>query len=78
MSGIHRVLIKLSQYIRLQLLIPARGRPAFGIVRGMLSHPLAEAFERVKYLVAIFSQNEQRYLSPGYSPTLKVTFTDTR
>ncbi|MBA3357018.1 MAG: type I restriction enzyme HsdR N-terminal domain-containing protein [Pyrinomonadaceae bacterium] len=33
----------------------------------MLSHPFAEAFERVKHLVAIFSQNEQRYLSPGYS-----------
>ena len=26
-----------------------------------------EAFERVKQLVSIFSQNEQRYLTAGYS-----------
>ncbi|MGI8836067.1 MAG: hypothetical protein ACR2H4_05450 [Pyrinomonadaceae bacterium] len=33
-----------------------RGRPAFGIVRGMSSPPFAEAFGRAKHLVAIFGQ----------------------
>ena len=33
----------------------------------MTSQTFGEAFERVKQLVAIFSENEQRYLTPGYS-----------
>ena len=33
----------------------------------MTVQTFAEAFERVKQLVDIFSENEQRYTSPGYS-----------
>ena len=33
----------------------------------MIPQDFADAFERVKELVSIFSQNEERYLSPGYS-----------
>ena len=32
-----------------------------------LPHGFDEAFERVKQLVTIFSQNEDRYLAAGYS-----------
>jgi adenine-specific DNA-methyltransferase len=39
----------------------------FGIVSGMILQNFADAFERVKGLVSIFSQNEGRYLSTGYS-----------
>lgn len=42
-------------------------QPRFGIVSGMIPQNFADAFERVKELVSIFSQNEERYLSPGYS-----------
>ena len=33
----------------------------------MIPQDFADAFERIKELVSIFSQNEERYLSPGYS-----------
>ena len=33
----------------------------------MIPQDFADAFERIKDLVSIFSQNEERYLSPGYS-----------
>src|SRR5438552_14805765 len=33
----------------------------------MMVQTFAEAFERVTQLVEIFSENEQRYTSPGYS-----------
>ncbi len=33
----------------------------------MIPQNFADAFERIKELASIFSQNEERYLSPGYS-----------
>ena len=42
-------------------------QPRFGIVSAMIPQNFADAFERVKELVSIFSENEERYLSPGYS-----------
>jgi type I restriction-modification system DNA methylase subunit len=33
----------------------------------MIPQNFADAFERIKELVSIFSKNEERYLSPGYS-----------
>lgn len=42
-------------------------QPRFGIVGPMIPQNFADAFARVKELVSNFSENEERYLSPGYS-----------